>query len=199
MANCVPKPPSPEVLTNILSLVSSPSYSARTKIEDVKIKIWICVCLFFFFLSEETWKESKAENEESRTIRGLCSPVEFCVSVSGKMCVCHHQAANRGASGALPSGKKKKSVQPGALPLIASYCLFCWKIVFYLNPWCVNTLNGLHRTVEFVLSCVTDDGQCLPFVPFVLTATWWIWVLGHVANVKRSLKLVKILKCWLFM
>lgn len=29
------------------------------------------------FFAEETWKESKAENEEPGTLRGLYSPVEF--------------------------------------------------------------------------------------------------------------------------
>lgn len=69
----------------------------------------------------------------------------------------------------------------------------------------MNTLNGLDRTVKFMLSCVTDDGQCLPFVPFVLTAfstaTVDVYLMnlsaGHVANVKRSLKPVKTLKCFL--
>lgn len=198
-ATCVPAPPFPDVLMNTLSLVCPPSYRTRTKTENMKIKIWN----LSFSFTEETWKESKAENEEPGPLRELCSPWDSCVSLCCKMCFCCHQAANCGASWMLCSGKEKKSVETSALSLISSFCLFCWRIVFYLNLWCVNALNGLYRTV--CNSCWAVQwmvaGACplFPafwqfFPPLLLRQSW---VLGHVANVKiRSLKLFEMLECF---
>lgn len=199
----MPKPPSPDVLTNILSLVSSPSYRARTKMENMKIKIWICPIFCRRDLEREQGRKWRTEPVK-RTMLPRVVPVFLCVArcVSAVM-----KQLTLEQAGCFTLARKRKSVETSALSLISSYCVFCWRIVFYLSLWCVNALNGLHRTMcnsyLAVLWMVAEACPLFPsfwqlFPPLLLRWSWWPWVLGPFADVKRrSLKFFKMLE-WFF-